>query len=285
MRPMTIAHLVLGGTPAENIDAAAAAGFGAVGLRICARRPGDPYTGDPILGNADAARSLRARAAARGVRVSNVSAYQFYPDVGWDDVAPVIDAAATLDAPIIVVNGFDPELARFTGLFAKYCAAAKDAGIRIALEFLPYSGVRTIDEAMRVVMDSGASNAGLLMDALHLDRSGGSVADIARIPADRIAFAQLCDARQWTGPRTNERLLTEARTARLPAGAGDLPLFDFLDALPARTEIEYEVARADLADRTVLEKAQAAAADAERFMATYDAHRQTVRAAAVASRA
>ena len=66
--------------------------------------------------------------------------------------------------------------------------------------------------------------------------------------AGGIIFAQLCDARKWTGPRTDERLLHEARTARLPAGTGDLPLFDFLDALPPGTEIEYEVARADLAE-------------------------------------
>ena len=285
MKSMTIAHLVLGGTPAENIDAAAAAGFGAVGLRICARRPGDRYLGDAILGNAAAACALRDRAAARGIGLSNVSAYQFYPDVGWDDVAPVIDTTAALGAPIIVANGFDPELARFTPLFARYCAAANEAGIRVALEFLPYSGVRNVDEAMRVVVDSGAANAGVLVDALHLDRSGGSVADIARIPPDRITFAQLCDARQWTGPRTNERLLTEARTARLPAGTGDLPLFDFLDALPPGTEIEYEVARADLAERSPLEKAQAAAADAARFMRRVVDRRGAVAAAGVASRA
>ena len=285
MQSLTIAHLVLGGTPAENIDAAAAAGFGAVGLRICARRPGEPYVGDPILGDADAARTLRDRAAARGIRVSNVSAYQFYPDVGWDDVAPVIDATAALGAPIIVANGFDPELARFTSLFARYCAAAKEAGIRVALEFLPYSGVQNIDDAMRVVTDSGASNAGVLLDALHLDRSGATVADIARIPPDRITFAQLCDARKWSGPRTNERLLTEARTARLPAGTGDLPLFDFLDALPPGIEIEYEVARADMAQKSALEKAQTAAADAERFMRAYGNHRRDVATAAVESRA
>jgi sugar phosphate isomerase/epimerase len=285
MKSLTIAHLVLGGTPAENIDAAAAAGFGAVGLRICARRPGDAYVGDPVLGDVEAARALRERAAARGIRVSNVSAYQFDPDVGWDDVAPVIDATAALGAPIIVANGFDPELARFTPLFARYCAAADDAGIRVALEFLPYSGVRNVDEAMRVVTDCGAPNAGVLVDALHLDRSGGTVADVARIPRDRIAFAQLCDARHWVGPRTDERLLIEARTARLPAGTGELPLFDFLDALPAGTEIEYEVARADLAHRSAFEKAQAAAADAARFMEAYERHRRTTVSAPVAGRA
>jgi len=102
----------------------------------------------------------------------------------------------------------------------------------------------------------------------------GTPADFARIPPGRIAFAQLCDARRIAGPRTNEQLMNEARTARLPAGTGDLPLYDFLDALPAGTEIEYEVARADLAERPAIDKARAAHADAERFMRAYDEHRR-----------
>ena len=270
---MTLAHLVLSTTANETVDAAAAAGFGAVGVRICARRPGDPYSGTPIVGDAAAAKALRARAADRGIRLSNVSAYQFYPDVTWEQVAPVVEAAQALGAPIIVANGFDPDLQRFTGLFARYCEAARAAGIRVALEFLPYSGVRNLDAAMRVVMQSGADNAGVLLDALHLERSGGTPRDIARVPADRIVFAQLCDARRLVGPRSDEALLQEARTARLPAGEGELPLFDFLDALPPALEIEYEVARADLADRSPLEKALAAHADAARFMQRYEARR------------
>jgi sugar phosphate isomerase/epimerase len=273
MRSLTLAHLALGATPSQTIDAAADAEFGAVGLRICARRPGDPYAGEPILGNPAAARALRDRAAARGIRLSNISAYQFYADVDWDDVAPAIDATAELGAPIIVANGFDPDAARFTALLARYCDAAAASGIRVALEFLPYSAVRTVDDALRIVEETGARNAGVLLDALHLDRSGGVPADIFRVPAQRVIFAQLCDAMRWTGSRTNEALQNEARTARLPAGTGELPLFDFLDALPPGTEIEYEVARADMAQASPFEKAQAAHDDAERFMAAYAEHR------------
>ena len=237
MKSLTLAHLVLGTTPEETVDAAAAAGFGGVGVRICARRPGEAFAGKPIVGDVTAAKALRRRAADRGIRLSNVSAYQFYPDVTWEQVAPVIDATHALGAPIIVANGFDPDPARFASTFARYCKAADDAGIRIALEFLPYSGVRDLDTAMRVVTDSGASNAGVLLDALHLDRSGGTPRDIARIPPERIVFAQLCDALRGTGARSDEALMQEARTARLPAGEGELPLFDFLDALPDGLEI------------------------------------------------
>ena len=117
----------------------------------------------------------------------------------------------------------------------------------------------------------------MLVDALHLDRSGAAPADIARIPPSRITFAQLCDARKWTGPRTDELLLQEARTARLPAGTGDLPLFAFLDALPPGLEIEYEVARADLALASAPVKARAAHDDAHRFMEAYEQHRRARR--------
>lgn len=274
LQDLTLAHLSIGATPNENIIAAAHAGFGAVGLRICGRRPGDPFA-TPILGDAAATRSLRSRAEDLGVRLSNVSGYQFYPDVTLDQVAPVVNATAELGVPVIVANGFDPDEARFTALFARYCELAARSGIRVALEFLPYSGVRDLATALRIVAASGADNAGVLPDALHLERSGGSPADLRAIPPGRVVFAQLCDAQAWQGTRTDDLLMREARGGRLPAGTGVLPLFDFLDALPAGCEIEYEVNRADLADRPANEKAAAAAEDATRFMAAYAAYRAT----------
>ena len=94
----------------------------------------------------------------------------------------------------------------------------------------------------------------------------------------KIVFAQLCDAKKLVGKRTDDELLQEARFARLPAGTGELPLYDFMNALPAGLEVEYEVARIELADRSPLEKAQAAAQDAARFMAAYEASKAKVAA-------
>jgi sugar phosphate isomerase/epimerase len=269
MKNFTLAHLTISSMPGSTIDAAAAAGFGAVGLRICGRRPGDPFA-EPVIGNDSAIQRLKKRAADQGIRLSNVSAYQFYPDVTWDDIKPVVETTEALGIPIIVVNSFTPDEQQFTDLFARYCEAAAKARIRVALEFLPYSSVRSLQAALRVIERSGANNAGLLLDALHLDRSGATAADIAAIDPAKIVFAQLCDAKKLAGQRTDEELLQEARFARLPAGAGELPLFDFMNALPAGLEVEYEVARIDMADRTPLEKAKAAAQDAASFMKAYE---------------
>lgn len=262
---LTLAHLTLGAPPADTIDAASGAGFGAVGIRICARRPGEPFA-TPIVGVPGQAAALRRRAVDRGVRLSNVSAYQFYPEVDVAQMLPVIDALAEMEVPVVVANGFDPDLARFRDRLAQYCERAAAVGVRVALEFLPYSAVRTLDDALALVRDSGAPNAGLLLDALHLQRAGHSPASLRGLPSARVIFAQLCDAPATPAAADDESLLNEARHARLPAGTGGLPLHDFLDALPAGCEIEYEVARADLRDRSPLDKARAAAADAVHFM-------------------
>ena len=265
---LTLAHLTISATPAEIIDAAASAGFAAAGVRICGRRPGDAFA-TPILGHPAAVAALKRQAADQGVRLSNVSAYQFYPEVRWEDVAPVIEATHAMEIPIIVANSFDTDEARFTDLFTRYCESAAQAGIRVALEFLPYSAVRNLEAALRVIDASGARNAGLLLDALHLDRSGATPADVRAIDPEKIVFAQLCDAKRLSGPATDEQLLQEARFARLPAGSGELPLDAFMDALPAGLEVEYEVARVDLAECSPREKALAARKDADRFMAAY----------------
>ncbi len=274
VKNLTLAHLTIGATPMDTINAAAAAGFGATGIRICGRRPGDPFA-TPVVDTPETIRELRQRAADLGVRLSNASGYQFYPDVSLGQVAPVVEATAELGIGVLVANGFDPDEARFTDVFSRYCELAEKARIRVALEFLPYSGVRNLDAALRIIEASGSRTAGVLLDALHLERSGAAPHVISEIAPERIVFAQLCDALTWQGPKSDEALLQEARGARLPAGEGDLPLFDFLDALPADCEIEYEVARKDKAGCTPIEKAKAAAVDAERFMTSYFAYQNS----------
>jgi sugar phosphate isomerase/epimerase len=268
MTRITLAHLTASATPAETIAAAADANFDAVGIRICGRRPGDAYAG-AVLGDAAGIRRLRTLLTDTGVPLSNVSAYQFYPEVGWDHLAPVVDITAELGGGIIVANGFDPDLGRFADLLARYAEAAAPLGIRIALEFMPYSQIPTIAAARDMLRRCAAPNLGLLADSLHLDRSGGTAADLAALDPALLSFAQVCDAMRLREPLAPEELMREARTSRLPLGEGELPLFDFMDALPAGIEIEYEVARADLAQASALDRARAGKQDMDRFLARY----------------
>ena len=87
-------------------------------------------------------------------------------------------------------------------------------GLKLALEFIPYSEAKTIEQARRLIGLTGQPNVGILVDSLHLDRSGGTPADIAGIEPELIYFAQLCDA-GLPRPTTPEALRTEAIEARL----------------------------------------------------------------------
>jgi sugar phosphate isomerase/epimerase len=270
MPRLTLAHLTASATPAATILAAADAGFDAVGIRVCGRRPADGYDGT-ALGRPEEVRRLRRLLVETGIPLSNVSAYQFYPEVTWHHLAPVVELTAELGGGIIVANGFDPDLGRFADLLARYASAAAPHGIRIALEFMPYSQVPTVAAARDMVRRCAAPNLGVVPDSLHLDRSGGVPADLALLDPGSVVFAQVCDARRLRAPLPAEALMREARTSRLPLGEGELPLFAYMDALPPDTEIEYEVARADLASATARERALAGKQDLDRFLAQWRA--------------
>src|SRR4051812_38557794 len=143
VRPWTLAHLTLGAPPSESISAAQEAGFSGVGIRIAPRRPEEPFP-VRIIDAPETIRAIRAEAHAAGVAISNVQAYQFFPDTRWEDLQAIVATAHALGAPVILAYSFDPDQARFLDRFARYCQEARAAGIRVAVEFLPYSRLRNL---------------------------------------------------------------------------------------------------------------------------------------------
>ena len=252
----TLGYLTLDSAPGATITAAAAAGFESVGIRITGRRIADPFT--QVLGNKAAIADLGRRSLDTGVAISNISAYHFHPDVQFVHLKQVVDATAELGAGIIVANSYDPDESVFVEKMVEYCEYAARTGIRIVVEFMRYSAVKSIHDAGRVVAAIGAANLGILIDPLHLARSGGTPADIGRIDPKRLFFAQLCDAKPVAGMPPEDYFRIEARTGRLYPGDGCLPLREFLAALPADVEIEYEVPRQDLGLLTLDERAKVA---------------------------
>jgi sugar phosphate isomerase/epimerase len=203
-------------------------------------------------------REINKRVKDAGIRLSNISGYHFYPDVTWDHIKGIVDTTAELGSKIIVANTYITEEDKFVDLFGRYCELAGKSGIRLAIEFMKYSECKSIEQAARLVEKTGLPNAGFLIDPLHLDRSGGTADAIRKIDPKRIVFVQLCDAKKRTDNPSNQDLMSEARTARLMPGDGELPLYDFLDALPQDIEIEYEVPRPEHVGLPLTERAKIA---------------------------
>jgi sugar phosphate isomerase/epimerase len=242
--------------PLGHDVAAANAGFKSVGIRITGRRPNDPWAS--VIGNKAAIAELRQRAAGAGVRISNVSAYHMYPDIGEAHLKAIIETVAELGSKIFVANSYDPDEDAYVAKLRTLCQLGRSAGIRVAVEFMRYSAVKGLFDAQRVIEKVGLPNAGILIDALHLARSGGTPADIRKVPASMVVFAQLCDGKHLAKEPTIDELRYEARNGRLFPGDGNLPLREFLAALPEGTEIEYEVPRQDFGGLTLDERAKVA---------------------------
>ena len=88
-------------------------------------------------------------------------------------------------------------------------------------------------------MVEAAGAGGIIVDAIHLHRSGGTPQDVAALPPGMLAYFQICDAPAKI-PDTEEELIFQARRARLPPGQGGLDLQGMLRALPPGTAISIE---------------------------------------------
>lgn len=129
-------------------------------------------------------------------------------------------------------------------LLAAMCEMARDHGLRVDLEFMRWRPVATVQQACAVVTGAGQANSGVLVDALHLFRSGGQVADIAAVDPRLLRAVQLCDAPMLAPAEA--LIIPEAREGRLLPGQGQLPLAALLAALPGDVDISVEVPCAGL---------------------------------------
>lgn len=240
MSDLVMGYLTLGDMdPFDMVTAAGAGGFRAAGVRLTGHAPDDPWPFDP----ADPAHVGRMRdlAAAAGVRLINACTYRFTDASDPADYLPVLTACHALGIDTLICNSFGAPDAAIRNL-AAVAGLAAPLGIRLALEFIPVSEVPNIAEAQRIVQATGQTNIGLVVDALHLWRSGGGVADVLAADPARLFAVQLCD-----GPlEPPADLKGEMRGGRLLPGTGEFDLAALLAAMPPDAEIETELPNAKI---------------------------------------
>jgi sugar phosphate isomerase/epimerase len=247
------------------IEAAAAAGFDAVGLRVISPAGVPPHP--PIAGNDALLREVEASLAATGISVLDVNSFWIRPTTTAEQFKPVVEAAVRLRAPYILVVIDDRDVGRGGDVFAACAALANQAHVGIALEFQPYGAVPSLGAALDVVRGAGLANIGLVLDTLHFCRSGGRATEVAALPAGTLAFVQLADA-PFKSPSFSE-LRVESRGHRLLPGEGELPLLELMDALPPGITLDIETPNLRATSLPHAEQARLAATAARRFLAAW----------------
>lgn len=225
------AGTVLEVAPADAVDVAAAAGWPAVGIWF-----------DPATWTAATTRAVRARLEASGLVALDVEPVMLAPgtEVPTDEARRLVAAAVELGARHVLVASRDPDAGRVGTALAALCEQVTGTGVRICLEFLPILAVRTLAEAAAIVGAVDHPAAGVLVDELHLARSGAVPGDLVGLPPAWFPYAQVCGI-SATVPDGVAGLLEEALHGRLLPGEGVAPTADLLAALPAGVPVSAEI--------------------------------------------
>ena len=240
----SLAHLTaLSLSPPELVDAAAAAGYRYVGIRmtkVTMEEPHYPLTYDPAL-----MRATKTHLAATGIEVLDIELARITSGDNPRDYLRFLEAGAELGARHVITQLPDADFSRKTDRFAELCELARPLGLTLDLEFPSWTETPNLAEATRVIRAADQPNAGMLIDLLHFARSDSSLAELRELPPEWFHFAHVCDAPGQV-PTTTAGLIHTARFERLFPGEGGIDMRGILAALPAGIPYALEIPRATL---------------------------------------
>lgn len=262
--PMTILEL----TPAEMVSVAAEAGYDFVGLRLVNATPEEPVR--PTIGQTDLIRETKQRLDDTGLELIDIEILRLKPETNVrPDFEAFFETGAFLGASQALIAGNDPEFSRLAENYNELGLLAAEYGITPNLEPMPWTDIRSVTEAMDVMATVTHTNCGILVDAIHWDRSEASANDVRSLPRELLHYMQLNDA-PAEKPTTLDELLYQGRAHRFLPGNGGLDLVALINALPADLPISLESPVVASAHLPAIDRAREALRVTKEFLARPD---------------
>ena len=183
-------------------------------------------------------REMLAAMRARGVTISLGEGLTIRPGGDVHGYERDLDIFAELGTERINTVSMDPDLARTFDQFDLLAELAAARGLETTTEFAPSLSIPDLASALRALRHVDRPDFKLLIDTMHLVRSGAGAADIAALDPDLIGYVQVSDAP--LAPRF-ESYFEESMFERMVPGEGELALKDVIAALPGDRAYSVEV--------------------------------------------
>jgi sugar phosphate isomerase/epimerase len=252
--------------PLEYVEAAAAAGYDAVGLRLN-RSPLFPF--HPVAGHASLIRELKKALAESGLSVLDMLSFYLAPATDVAEFRAALEVGAELGARYALVAGDDADASRLRDNLARFCDVARPLGVTAAVEFAVIRPLATLSQTLTLLAGVGRENAVICLDPLNHVRGGGTVAELRALDPRLLPYAQISDGVLGPGePDPTELGRMSPNQRRLP-GEGTLPLDEILDALPPGLPLSVELPMPDGERTSARDWARTTAERTRRFL---DAH-------------
>ncbi|MFO0687294.1 MAG: sugar phosphate isomerase/epimerase [Myxococcota bacterium] len=152
----------------------------------------------------------------------------------------IAEAFGARSINVVQAFGTALDLDRAAEDLAGVCDRARDHGLIVTLEFLPWSGIPNAAVALDLVRRTGRANATVLVDSWHWFRGGADPALLRALPGDKVGSVQLNDAPKQVA----ENMMMESMLGRLMPGEGDIPVVEvvrILDEIGSRAPLGIEV--------------------------------------------
>jgi sugar phosphate isomerase/epimerase len=175
----------------------------------------------------------------RGVSISLGEGLLIAPGVDVRSYAADLDIMAELLIPRINTVSLEPDRARTFDELAVLTDLAAERGIVTSVEPVPGLAIADLPTAMAAVEHVARDEISMLIDTMHVARSGAGADDLRSLPAERIGHVQLSDVPLRSTKDHN--YAEEAMYYRMAPGEGELPLADMLAALPRDRVVGLEV--------------------------------------------
>lgn len=200
----------------------------------------NPHGYAPFSLREDAAlrREMIAAMRDRGVSISLGEGLGVRPGADVRDQARDLDIMCELGVRRINMVSMDPDLGRTFDQYGTLAEMASARGVESTTEFAPSLPVGDLATALAAVRHVGRPDFRLLIDTMHLVRSGSGAADVAALDPDLIGYVQLCDAP--LKPRF-DTYFEEAMYERMAPGTGELGLKAVVAALPRDRVFALEI--------------------------------------------
>lgn len=148
-----------------------------------------------------------------------------------DQLAGAARMAELLGTAVLQINVTGPDAPARTAAVEAACERIAAMGdYRLALEFMPLSGLATLAETLEIVARVGEDRAGALVDIWHLSHDPGGWDALVGAALSAIAYIEVDDAL----PSAGADLMTEMVERRTYPGEGVLEAGRFAGLLAAR---------------------------------------------------
>ena len=192
-RQFSLAYLTIPGTdPVRQIEIAKQVGYDSVSLRtIPMHLPNEPEF--LLHKDKNLFEATKQALKENDMPLMDIELARIRPDLDINEYEPAFEAAAQLGATDVLGSVWTRDRAYYTEQVGKVAEMAAKYKLNYNIEFLPWAGVRNLQEGITLVDSVHADNLFLMVDMLHAGRAGVTGDELKRTDPKYFRFIHMCD--------------------------------------------------------------------------------------------